>query len=624
MPNDRKHKTAFRRNGFLKNLKRVSYPKHLVFFDTETWSYERIDGKKSQRLKLGVLIYVELDKNLNIYNRDIHHFSCRIGFFNIMESLLSKSYTLNLFAHNVGFDLMVLNPFDYYSQKGYTIKPPIQSGFRFIWSFRHELGKCVFINTGNYVPFKLERLGQDLGFPKLQIDFDSATDEELATYCERDCEIIETFILEHMKLLYDNNLGGFKMTIASQALSVYRYRFMPQEIVLHDKLHINQIERDAYHGGRTECFFIGAVPEDKIYGLDINSMYPYVMRQGNIPVDYRGHIKESNQSIIDTIIEKNYCIVDCTLTTPEPFKSLVWVKNKYQLHENVTPPRGRKLIFPIGTFRTFLHHDEFVYAWQQGYVTDCHMFYTYRGHDIFSSYVDFFNNLKVEATINYNGTKRMLAKLYLNSLYGKFGQLFRQTDIVVENDKLPISPMDVQYLKDGRKEIWFNWENDIWREYANGESAHSFPAIAGCVTARARMLLWDFMLQAGMKNVYYCDTDSLYVNQTGYDNLKHILHDSQLGALALEAEVSELTINGAKNYIKQGIRVVKGVGKQAVWTDEKTAIDVRFEGFKEWRNDGANRPPLVWNQTKVQRHVYDKGIVSDTGHVKPYTILGNT
>jgi len=50
------------------------------------------------------------------------------------------------------------------------------------------------------------------------------------------------------------------------------------------------------------------------------------------------------------------------------------------------------------------------------------------------------------------------------------------------------------------------------------------------------MLLWKYIQIAGESNHYYNDTDSLYVNAKGLENLRKAgaLHDTQLGKLALE------------------------------------------------------------------------------------------
>lgn len=616
----KKARKAKRYAKIIPRLKRVSYPKRCLFFDTETKPKFLDTGEQIQELYLGVAIYVTLDEQCNIKKKVTKEFYSSDEFFDILESYLSKKIKLYVFAHNIGFDLMVTNPFDRWNEQGIELKPPIHSGFRFIWRVKHPKGSVEFINTGNYVNYSLERIGQDLGFPKLDIDFNNATDSQLLTYCEQDTEIVAKFILELLQFLHSNDLGGFRPTIASQAMSVYRYRFMPETIKINTDLFINTIERDAYLGGRTEAFYIGQVPHSPIYQLDINSMYPYAMKQGFIPVEYRGAFIENDPRILEMVLDNSYCIVDCLLNTTHPFVGVKWSTKRFKIKDTDKKPFGRKLIFPIGQFRTYLHHDEFSYALKNNMIARVYRIYTYRPDDIFSVYVDFFTEVKTRATEQGNQTDRSMSKLFLNSLYGKFGQLFRDTQLVQKNYKLYSSPMEEYNINTGEESILFEWFGDIWREYSNGEASYSFPAIAGCITARARMILWDYILQAGRENVFYCDTDSIYTNELGFQRIEQDIHATRLGAMDCEEIIESMSIFGAKDYTKDGKRVVKGVPKTAKWLNDHVSIGLRFEGFKEWRNDGLNRPPKTWEQLKIKRMEYDKGLINDRNWVDPYII----
>lgn len=613
-----KYRKAKRFDKPIKPLTYEKLPTRFMFFDTETQPELLDSGQEIQHLKLGVCKLIIRDKLQKIKKEETLVFYTALEFFEFLEDNLEKKQKLTVFAHNIAFDLMVVNIFDYFNKQNIKMRPPIQSGMRFLWKVNHPKGTVEFINVGNYVPFPLSVIGKDLGFDKLDIDFETTSNEDLITYCIRDVEIIQKFIFEFISFLKSNNLGGFKSTIASQALSVYRHSFMDEEITLHSNLSINTIERDSYLGGRTECFFIGDVPEDKIYGLDINSMYPYVMKQGFLPSMYRGSTRENNHKLIRQIMKNNYVICDVQLNTNIPFHGVKWSKNRFNVSTPNTEIRGVKLLFPIGNFRTYLHHDEMQYALDHDLIDHVYNIYLYKPADLFSSYVDFFTNIKVKATIEGNRTNRLMAKLFLNSLYGKFGQLFHDMDIIAKNVRSDFKIMNVINMNTGLKYTDFQWFNDLWREYTNGESAYSFPAIAGAITARSRMLLWSYIEKIGLENVYYCDTDSVYTNEHGYTKLLPEIHDTKLGAMALEAELTKMTIFGAKDYKKEGERVVKGVPKSAIWLNESVSISTRFEGWKEYRNNGMDRPPLTWSQLKIKQLPYDKGIVTETGHVKPY------
>ena len=59
----------------------------------------------------------------------------------------------------------------------------------------------------------------------------------------------------------------------------------------------------------------------------------------------------------------------------------------------------------------------------------------------------------------------------------------------------------------------------------------AFVRIASYITSLARLNLYNAARKAGVKNVYYCDTDSLYVNDEGMDRLTNsdMVHNTELG-----------------------------------------------------------------------------------------------
>ena len=64
--------------------------------------------------------------------------------------------------------------------------------------------------------------------------------------------------------------------------------------------------------------------------------------------------------------------------------------------------------------------------------------------------------------------------------------------------------------------------------------------------------------------MFYCDTDSLFVNSDGYDNLKDLINPYQLGALKLEWESDDVVLNGLKDYTVDDYRKAKGIRKDAI------------------------------------------------------------
>jgi ribulose bisphosphate carboxylase small subunit len=141
------------------------------------------------------------------------------------------------------------------------------------------------------------------------------------------------------------------------------------------------------------------------------------------------------------------------------------------------------------------------------------------------------------------------------------------------------------------------------------EAFDSFPAIAAHVTAYARMYLWSLMQTAGVGNYFYCDTDSLIVNEIGLDHLSSLIHDTELGKLKIQEQFEHLIIQGIS---KNAELISEGVYKQQNWPT-----------FKGIFKTGDSNTYTVTSVTKHLLRDYTKGYVTKTGRIIPFSLQQN-
>lgn len=614
-----------RLEGELKALKTQSSPKYLVFYDTETYFIENRYGKITFPFKMGIATFIKLDRDGNIKKREQIDIINGSQFIEWIYSKLPKKSKVYVFAHNQGFDLRVLDIFSIVDKLGFKSKPPIINDMVFLWDIRKESRTITFIDTANLGVRSVEKLGLDMGFDKLTIDFDKASDEELRTYCIRDVDILEKFVLEYIHIIKSNDLGSFKVTIASQALTTFRTKFYDETIHINNSYGVIKLERDSYYGGRTECFYIGSPAKSNYYYVDVNSMYPYAMSNHDLPIKCIRYIHYPNMSDLTNLIEDYYIIADVTLDTntnayPYRYKPSNKDYNALNLDDIEQYDLGKtpKLLFPIGKFRTTLHHNELLLALSDGDIIDVHRISVYIKGQPFNEYIEFFYNLKKQATIDNNPTWRTIAKLYLNSLYGKFGQ--------IQSHRLDIEPFINTPIHRARKyseltEDWttiLHWYGIAIEEYRKGETPFSLASISGAITSIARLWLYELISSANIKNVFYMDTDSLIVNQEGYDNLTEYMDETMLGMLSLENSATRIIIRSNKDYRFGNIKRFKGLPKTAIKTGYNKWEYLQFQGFITWLNDGGFEPMMGKRSIKSRRTPYNKGIVLENGIVNPF------
>jgi DNA polymerase family B len=599
------HKIPTRHIGGMTKLKGNTLPHEFLFFDTETHIRTNDNVNLEFPLRLGVAVYVNTNKDNTINKRIALRFNTAKDFVDILKTYAKGRKSLYVFAHNIKFDIMVLNlPFALFDN-GIVTRYPIINDRMFIWRFKIDKANVILVDTANYGVISVEQLGKDLGYPKLNVDFNNVTDDELAKYCLRDVEILETFMHNYVQFIHDNSLGSFKLTLASQSLTSWRTRFMRKTVHIHDDEKALKLERSAYHGGRTEAFYIGTAAERPYYYLDVNSMYPHVMKSSVVPNKLLYTVDSPSLAKFELYVKAHYVIADVELDTDE---------NAYPYVAN------DKLLFPLGKFRTVLHHKELSYALKRGHITKVHSIALYEFANLFGYYVDFFYDLKQRSKHEGNKSWYLISKLFQNSLYGKMAQTGVKQEIVIGDYERIISRTEGHKLGTFDYSNEVNWFGTIIREKREGESSYSFPACAGAITANARMLLYNYICVAGIDNVLYCDTDSLITNYEGFYNLRGFLDDYELGKLKLEKESHYLTIYGNKDYEFGDILRHKGISPKAEQLSRNKWRTLQFDGILSYLNAGGNKPATARYMDKRRLESYNKGIVDNkTGKVTPLT-----
>src|SRR3990172_2422651 len=349
-------------------------------------------------------------------------------------------------------------------------------------------------------------------------------------------------------------------------MNAYRNRFMETQIYIHTNKTIVNLERAGYCGGRTECFYIGKLSGEKFYMLDVNSMYPSVMRQYEYPakaIKYYRPTSTGNLKIFTNMLNDGYLLIARVLVdTPEPV---------YPFRKN-----GR-LTFPTGKFETIISTRELLYALAHKHILRIREAVKYEPANLFTSYVNFFFERRMEYKKGGNAEFAFLCKIFLNSLYGKFGQRNQKFDIIGKTRRR--DGVFTYYDMDKDEEVTEKIINGfVHRSAGMVEGFESMVAIPAHITADARMKLWNYFKAVGRDNVFYCDTDSMIVNEAGYCRAKPYLSDI-IGMLSLKEVSRSVTIRGAKDYIFGKTEVIKGIKKNAEKIDDNTFRQTRFEGL---------------------------------------------
>ena len=428
---------------------------------------------------------------------------------------------------------------------------------------------------------------------------------------------------------------------------------------------VNPLEpRDAFFGGRTEAFTLynEATAEKQIKYFDVTSLYPWVNKTGKVPIGHPQIITENFKNI-----SQYEGLIKCKVLPPKGlYIPVLPIKCNSKLmfslcrtcaeHYQQGPCKhsdGERAM--IGTWVT----DEVKMALKQGYTLQ-HIYEVWHFDNIsqydvvaktgglFTEYVNTFLKVKQEASgwpdwcvdentkqkyiqdyfntegivldyvkIEKNPGLRSLAKLMLNSFWGKFGQrtnLTQTTHISDPQEFFEMMTSDQQKVKNvqfvNNEYVKLEWVyNDDFVE----PSARTNVIIAAYTTAQARLKLYSY-LQPLDRRVQYCDTDSI-VFTTAPGQWEPPLGD-YLGDLTNEVPGNNIThfvTGGPKNYAyrlatqnKTGNKSVCKV--RGITLNFKNSLDINFQTVKALVTGMGDECVTVEDEHKIVRN-------SATGHI---------
>lgn len=348
--------------------------------------------------------------------------------------------------------------------------------------------QCTIFDSLKIIPLKIEEIPGAFGLEttKGEIDYTkprpvgyTATNEE-EDYCLRDVHIAA----KALKLFFD--MGLKKSTIASNAMYDYKKIVTPLQFS-HDfpPPAYDAEMRQSYRGG-----FVYVNPEYKGKetgpGLvfDVNSLYPYIMYSRPLPYGEGRYFEGKYQEDPDCPLYLQ--MLTCQFELKPDHLPTLQLKGycRFVATEYVTSSGGEPVtmcLTSVDLRLLFDHYDVFDITYHSGW-----KFWAFTG--LFKDYIDKWINVKNEATKTGNKGMRKIAKLMLNSLYGKFG-----TSPIRKNNRPILEDGRVTYKADGEE---------------TGKGIYI--PIASFITAWAR----DKTIRTAQKNFnrfIYSDTDSIHL-----------------------------------------------------------------------------------------------------------------
>lgn len=552
-------------------ISKANQPWYVADFETTG----RNEYDKTGRTRVWLFSVADSDSNIAIDGDSIDKF---------MEWCATKNGSL-IYFHNLRFDGMFIlswlfeNGFKHqekisaHDKKGFSTLIGDMGEF---YSLRISFGpnKLVTIyDSLKLIPLPVRTIAKAFNLPIMKevIDYDNYTiDEKTLSYVHNDVKIVA------MALKFFRDKGYIRMTIGSNSYK----SFMDScgaFTLLFPKLEIDWIEewREAYRGGRTQVNpkYANQIVKN-VNRYDLNSMYPSIMAQKPLPygkpikIDKCGNFRfELYKVHIWFKLKKGH--LPTLLRTGSVFLKAgdtYWIDSETTIElyiSNIDLDLLKK------------HYDIYVLKFIEMYG-----FKTATG--IFKAWIE----VMYENKSKYDGGLRLVYKLLLNSLYGKFGTR-------------PKSKCKIPTL--GEENIV---EFQLSEEQERG--SYYLP-VAIAITSWAHKIIDDAIMEVGYENFIYCDTDSVHTFAKLPDNM---VDNKELGKFKLEG------VEDISKYIRQKTYIYRQDGKWEI-TCAGMAYGIRDYLLERY---GDN----IINEFKIGLHVdeHSPGIKESQMKLMPKRVPG--
>lgn len=409
-----------------------------------------------------------------------------------------------------------------------------------------KVNKVVFQDSLKLIPLSVDGIAKSFKLPiqKGSIDYDSHNDlppdtpltEEEISYIKNDVQIV-AYAIDYF---YSQGLN--RMTIGSCALN--EYKKLIKKANFNRWFPIPKYHEDvkqSYRGGFTYLNpkFAGKVIGNGVV-FDVNSLYPSVMYDSYLPygtpIFFKGEYEE------DLLYPLYTQMIKCQFELKKGKIPTIQIKHNpfFKGNEYLTSSNDEEVVLCLNSVDLklfFEHYDVYNPKYISGW-----KFKSTKG--LFTDYIDKWSENKIQAKKEGNHGLYLISKLFLNSLYGKFG-----TDTKVKS-KIPyLGEDDVVHYYDSEPE----------------EKDGIYIAMASFITSYARFktitsaqkITDDYNAGKSKIQFVYADTDSLHLYSPDFELPEIDIDDTRLGAWKFESKFNKAKFLRQKCYIENSTEDVE-------------------------------------------------------------------
>lgn len=456
-----------------------------------------------------------------------------------------------LVAHNLAYDLRITDAFGWLPAHGWELKA-IRLADRQAWcSFRKGDRTLVMLDTLAWVALPLERVGELVEVAKLALPAWDDTDEAWMARCRRDVEILAELWQRIVRWIDTDDLGNFKPTGAGQAWAAYRHRFMHHHLLVHEDDTARAAERASSYTGRCEAWSHGKLGGGPFTEWDYTNAYATIGAECSVPVKLHGELVAPTLATVTKAATKCAVLVEATVTTEVP----------------TLPHRtDNGILWPVGTFTGTWWENELALAVEHGARVEVHRAWWYRKAPALQAFCEWVLAQIAPDAVGTDPIVRVALKHWGRALIGRTAAQWSRWEQVGTSPLADVALGKCRDASAGEVYELLQLGHQLIRSTERGENPDAMVSVMAWVMAEARTRLWRTMLVAGLANVVYVDTDSMWVTPAGNDRLR----EAKVAGLRVKREARNVEVFGPRQLVVTGELVAAGIPKRSVPVGDDT------------------------------------------------------
>jgi hypothetical protein len=473
-------------------------PRHVGFFDTETYPVTTGDGREELRLRLWVAGIIDRRPTgktkpavmtaIGTTQRELARWVDRsmVGVPNMW-----------LYAHNLGFDLTTTRLPDQLTRHGWQLGDFRFAGRNVAGKLKKRSKTVWLVDSTSWLPAALAKVGQATGRHKQPMPSFDAPLEAWETYCTNDMLVLADAVLTLMDWWDREQMGHWAKSGPGCGWNAARHMSRDKLFLIKPDLPGLKHDRKAVYGGRRDVTRIGEVAGGPFAMLDFSDAYLTTLAHLRTPKARLAWQPLDLGRVRDLATLGYGSLAEVEVHTASP---------RY-------PLRTRQGIFyPTGRFRTWLAQPEIDEADQRGDLGSVHGGYVHDTGYPLQKFAHWALQTIAPEARDIPAVVKMMVKQWGRAVPGRFAMRTSRT--------LWTAPATWPgwHLERGTSgpdhdpAVNFHMAGRQWFSVQDQEGENTYPAVLAWVESHVRVRLNRMLDELGEDLWVVCDTDGVTIN----------------------------------------------------------------------------------------------------------------